>query len=160
MRPMSRCVLVLATISVVMALNFDGPSWSALQAGKPGPKLPPPQPVEKSMHEFMEYYFEPTYLRLKGAMNAKEKDKATWKTIKADSLVLAEGANLLLARLPDKDAEAWANYAFAVREAAGQLYQGGRKKDEAVVNSAYKTMLTKCNACHKQFDKAKHVLDP
>ena len=50
--------------------------------------------VESDMHELMEYLFEPSYLRLKTAMASEPKERADWKGIKADSLVLAEGANL------------------------------------------------------------------
>lgn len=155
-------VTVLAVVAILFTSNLlpIGISVSFAQKGKQEPVLPPPLAVEKSMHEFMEYYFEPAYLRLKAAMAAKEKDKKAWKEIKANSLVLAEGANLLLQRLPEKDGKDWANHAFAVREAGSQLYQSVKKKDDAVALSAYRTMIAKCNACHKQFEEGKHKLEP
>jgi hypothetical protein len=143
----------------VVALFFP---WNLghSQKDKKEPVLPPAQPVEANMHEFMEYFFEPAYLRLKDSMATKEKDKKAWKGIKADALVLAEGANLLLERTNEKNPEAWGAFAFAVREAGSQLYQAAKKKDEAVAVSAYQTMITKCNACHKQFVEGKHQLNP
>ena len=71
------------------------------QAAEPG------EPVEESMHEFMEYVFQPTYKRLKTQMAAEEKNNAAWKAVKSDSLILAESSNLLLLRLPKEDAKAW-----------------------------------------------------
>lgn len=65
------------------------------------------QPVDDDMHHFMEYVFEPNYKRLKALMAAKPKDKQTWKSIKGDSLTLAECANLLLTRASDEDADQW-----------------------------------------------------
>ena len=59
-----------------------------------------PEAVEDSMHEFMEYVFQPTYRRLKLSMAAEPNDNKDWKTIKSDSLILAESCNLLFARLP------------------------------------------------------------
>lgn len=158
--------LVLVGLLAMFNLAPQALPSAVNQVGKQEPKLPPPQPVEKSMHEFMEYLFEPAYLRLKDSMAlqpkkpAAEQPKKNWKAIKGDALTLAESANLLLARLPDKDAAAWANHAFAVREAGSQLYQAAKKKDEQTAVSAYKTMLTKCNACHKQFAEGKHQLEP
>ena len=40
--------------------------------------------VEPSMHEFMEYVFQPTYPRLKHSMMAVPADNKGWKAIKSD----------------------------------------------------------------------------
>lgn len=119
-----------------------------------------PQPVEKDMHEFMEYVFEPTFKRLKPLMAAEPKENAGWKGIKADSLSLAEAGNLLLSRGPEKDREKWAEWSVAVRDLGGQLYQAARKKDFAESRKQYEAMLIKCNACHTHFANGKHQLAP
>jgi hypothetical protein len=159
--------LVLGFVAVVFAFAHAAERRIAPAAGgTKGDPLPPPLPVESSMHEFMEYMMEPSYLRLKDTMASQSKKptpeqaKKNWKSIKGDALVLAEAANLLLTRLPEKDKAAWANHAFAVREAGSQLYQAAKKKDDAVAASAYRTMLARCNACHKQFAEGKHQLEP
>lgn len=117
-------------------------------------------PVEKSMHEFMEYFFQPTYLRLKPVMAAAPSDNAGWKAIKADSLILAEGGNLLLLRTPLRDPAKWNESSVAVRDAAGQLYKAARKKDFDACRKTYEQMLTNCNSCHKRFAGGKHMLAP
>jgi hypothetical protein len=48
-------------------------------------------PVDKSMHEFMEYYFQPTYRRLKPSVAATAAANPSWGAIKSDALILAEG---------------------------------------------------------------------
>jgi len=121
---------------------------------------PTPQPVEKSMHEFMEYVFQPAYKRLKPLMAAAPADNVGWKGIKGESMVLAEGGNLLLGRLPEKEGAAWAELSVAVRETGGQLYQAAKKKDFAAAKEHYEAMLKKCNACHRKFDNGKHQLAP
>lgn len=142
----------LAAISAgpLMTARAESPSKSAAQ----------PQPVEKDMHEFMEYVFQPTYKRLKLVMATAPADNAAWKGIKADSLILAEGGNLLLSRAPEKDAAAWNEISAAVREAGGQLYQAAKKKDYAAARPHYELMLKKCNACHDQFADGEHQLSP
>jgi hypothetical protein len=121
---------------------------------------PAPQPVEKSMHEFMEYVFQPAYKRLKPLMATAPADNAGWKGIKGESLVLAEGCNLLLGRVPEKDGAAWSELSVAVRESGSQLYQAAKKKDFPAARQHYEAMLKKCNACHDKFEMGKHQLAP
>ena len=124
------------------------------------PQAAAPQAVEKDMHEFMEYVFQPTYLRLKQAMAAEPADNKAWKPIKADSLILAEGGNLLLMRAPEKDAAAWNELSAAVRDAGAGLYAAAKKKDFQAARPHYEQMLKKCNACHDQFADGEHQLAP
>jgi hypothetical protein len=117
-------------------------------------------PVEHSMHEFMEYVFQPTYLRLKPAIAAPPSGNPGWKAIKSDALILAEGGNLLLLRKSAKDPANWDAYSVAVRDTAGQLYKAARAKDFAASRKAYEQMLISCNRCHTQFAGGKHMLAP
>ena len=118
------------------------------------------QPVDDEMHHFMEYVFEPNYKRLKASMAAEPTEKQTWKAIKGDSLTLAECANLLALRVPEKDGYGWKAYSLQVRGYGSQLYQAARKSDYAGARKAYTSMLQQCNACHKKFADGKHQLTP
>jgi hypothetical protein len=125
---------------------------------------PAPQVVEKSMHEFMEYVYQPAYKRLQPAMAAAPADAAGWKIVKGESLVMAEAANLLLDRAPaaegadGADADDWKALAVEVRTHGGELYAAAKKKDYAAARTAYETMLKSCNECHTQFHKGKPQL--
>ncbi len=116
--------------------------------------------VEGSMHEFMEYVFQPTYRRLKGAMAKSPSGKKGWKAIKSDSLILAESCNLLFVRLPKGSADDWARHSAASRDDGDALYQAAGKKDFSAASTAWKSMLNNCNACHRQFENGKHILSP
>lgn len=117
-------------------------------------------PVEDSMHEFMEYVFQPTYLRLKQSMTAAPADNKGWKAIKSDSLILAESCNLLPGRKPAEQGDDWVKHALASKEQGANLYKAAKAKDFDSASAAYKSMLTHCNACHKQFEDGKHILQP
>ena len=117
-------------------------------------------PVEDSMHEFMEYVFQPTYLRLKASMAAAAVDNKGWKAVKSDSLILAESCNLLFARKPDEHGEDWASHATAAKTHGAALYKAAKEKNFEAATAAYRTMLNNCNACHKQFEDGKHILQP
>ena len=117
-------------------------------------------PVEDSMHEFMEYVFQPTYLRLKASMATAPTDNKGWKAVKSDSLILAESCNLLFARKPDEHGEDWVRHATASKTYGAELYKAAREKNFEAATTAYTTMLNNCNACHKQFENGKHILQP
>lgn len=148
--PAAACLTLAALVTPV---QFAGPARAAEPV--PGPKV-----VEESMHEFMEYVFEPGYKRLKAGMALETKDPAAWKGIKGEALSLAESSNLLFARAPKDGAADWGGHAAAARDQAGQLYLAAKAKNAATAKEAYGAMLTKCNACHKQFAKGKHQLTP
>ncbi len=147
---------LFVTCSLIGVSMVDTPTTHAAapsaQAG--------PAPVEPDMHEFMEYVFQPTYKRLKLAMAAEPADKAGWKGIKADSLILAEGGNLLLLHKPEADAATWNELSVAVRESGGAMYQAAKKKEFAPARQHYEAMLKKCNACHDKFAGGEHQLMP
>ena len=115
-------------------------------------------PVEESMHEFMEYYFEPGYKRLKPAMENDSPDRQAWKAIKGDSLMLAEGGNLLMMRKPSEDVEAWNEAAKAVRDHGAELYQAAKEGNRENALTAYKAMINNCNRCHDSHADGKHQL--
>lgn len=116
--------------------------------------------VEPDMHEFMEYYFEPSFKRLKAAMADAPTSNAGWKPIKAEGMLMAEGGNLLLVRLPEDDASDWAKHSTAVREDGGNLYRAAKAKDYSQARQHYESMVKNCNACHHQFAGGEHILEP
>jgi len=117
-------------------------------------------PVEPSMHEFMEYVFEPPYKRLKAQLATEPADRTAWKAIQSDSLILAEACNLLTGRPPEEDAAEWVALSKQVRESGGHLYAAAKKKDAAETRKQWTGMLENCNACHKQFAGGEHMLEP
>ena len=125
-----------------------------------GGEDPKPKVVESSMHEFMEYVFQPTYKRLRTSMKNEPADKAAWKAIKSDSLVLAESTNLLMLRSPEEKAELWNQIAAQTRSEGGKLYKAAGAKDFTKAGEHYRAMLTKCNACHTEFADGEYQLQP
>ena len=119
-----------------------------------------PEPVDRDMHHFMEYVFQPNYKRLKADMTSAPQNADTWKAIKGDSLTLAEGANLLLMRTPDEGSGPWRRFSAQVRAHGSELYQAARRSDYPASRKAYLLMLQSCNACHERFAGGEHLLEP
>jgi len=163
MKPVKSFMLAaVVCLLAVVALRFSSDSGGKAFAANPSSAAPANEAkvVEDSMHEFMEYVFQPTYRRLKDSMAEEPVDNKGWKAIKSDSLILAESCNLLFVRLPAENAADWSKHAVASRTSGAELYQAARDKDFSKAGVAYKTMLNNCNACHRQFEEGKHILEP
>ena len=158
---MATCAVVLACVGLIQRPIANAGYENIVLATSTLPVADDqPEVVEDSMHEFMEYVFQPTYKRLKVTMAAAPADNAGWKAMKSDALILAESCNLLFARTPDEDAAAWNKHAAASRANGAELYKAAKAKDFAKSTTAYKSMLDNCNACHRQFEDGKHILQP
>lgn len=155
-------IFLAACAGAVLAVHGRAASEAAeAEAASPNEEVSmKPKPVVDSMHQFMEYVFEPSYKLLKTNMAAAPKDKQGWKPVKAGALTLAEGGNLLLMRAPDEDAKKWNELSVAVRERAGELYQAARGQNYPAAGKHYRVMLESCNACHQHFADGEHQLKP
>ena len=143
--------VVMAVAIVASSVKADPPP--AYTDIKPGP-------VEKDMHEFMEHMFEPTFKRLKKSMATEPAERATWKAIASDALILAEGSNQLMVRSPERGEASWAKPSALVRKLGGELYMAARRKDAGKAKAAYGAMVEQCNACHRAHADGKHILKP
>ena len=88
-------IILPTSITVAVLVGLTSLLMAADPAEKTSDAKVEQQVVEDSMHEFMEYVYQPTYKRLKTSMKAEPADRNGWKAIKADSLILAESANRL-----------------------------------------------------------------
>lgn len=159
MRNMRLSVVLVALVLAGWVIVMSPSRSTTARADSPTPQNQL-QPVEKDMHEFMEYVFQPTYKRLKQSLAGEPADKNAWKGIKSDALILAEGGNLLLLRTPKEDAEVWRELSTAVRESGGNLYQSAKRQDRKSARQYYELMLNNCNACHDKFVDGEHHLSP
>ncbi|KAA5541427.1 cytochrome c [Roseiconus nitratireducens] len=130
------------------------------QAAPPADQPTAADPVEPDMHEYMEYVNQPAFQRLKPAMASEPAGNQAWKTIKSESLVLAESGNLLLIRKPEDDADDWQKHSVQTRDAAAELYRAAKSKDYGAARKHYESMVQHCNACHQQFAGGDPQLKP
>ena len=159
---MNRKIILLSALAVVLSLLLmrSTTTTNPARADDESPTAARIVPVEANMYDFMEGVFQQPYRRLKQVMAAEPTDQQGWKTIQSESLILAEGGNLLLVRNLEVDADKWTEFSVAVREDGAQLFKAAKQKDFAGSKKAYEAMLTHCNACHKQFDDGKNQLAP
>ena len=154
------CGMALLAAGAFGALAFHTHSPDTKAAvTAPAKKAPAMKPVETDMHEFMEYIHKPTYMRLRTLMASKPK-RSGWRKVKAESLVLAEAANLLLVRPPDDEVAEWNKLSVENRDFGAKLYQAAKKKNYDDARKHYTAMIQNCNLCHKKFAGGEHQLKP
>jgi len=153
-------ILFAASLLGLLSMSYAFFPSQPTQARSVSLADPQMKPLDVNMHDFMEGLFQAPYRRLKVSMAKEPGDNAGWKQLRSDTLILAEGCNLLLTRLPEKDGEDWVTHSVASRDAGAEVYSAAKQKDYAKSRSAYEKMLTHCNACHKQFENGKHILEP
>lgn len=151
--------LLLTGISVAVAWVLQ-PGGSLVQEAHADDVVVQVKPVEEDMHELMEYVFEPPYKRLKAALASPPTEKSVWKSIKSDSLILAEAGNLLIGRTSEDSLDVWNQYAEATRTTGSLLYSAAKKGDAAEARRSWEGLLQSCNACHEQFAGGEHLLEP
>ncbi len=159
---MNRSFFVSTAFLALVAACFSLPSWvsSRISANSKTSEAGAVKPIDVNMHDFMEGVFQAPYKRLKTSMAAEPADSAGWKALRSDALILAEGGNLLLSRLPEENKADWVKHSELSRDMGGELVAAAKKKDFAAAKIAYEKMLVHCNDCHKQFEKGRHILTP
>ena len=120
---MKHSQLFTATFLLCIATCLTAPIWfsSQLTAKSVSPLAGELKPVDVNMHDFMEGVFQAPYKRLKIAMAQSPADNAAWKSIRSDALILAEGGNLLLTRLPSENQADWVSHSEKSRDAGGEF---------------------------------------
>lgn len=152
-------LIAIAAIGLLSSSFSPGDSQAAANNAPAAQAAAAPKPVETDMHEFMEYIYKPTYLRLRTAL-AKRPRRTAWRNIKADVLVQAEGGNLLLIRAPKENAAEWNKLAVENRELGAKLYAAAKKRDYTNGRKHWEAMIKNCNVCHTKFAGGEHQLKP
>jgi hypothetical protein len=114
-----------------------------------------------SMHHFMEYISQPSYLALKEKLAEEPTDRRVWRTIKSHALILAETSALVAQRAPEKldeeQTKLWKQISLDVYKSGTSLYKSNG--DFAKAREGYESMIENCNRCHQEFDNGKHQLE-
>lgn len=94
-------------------------------------------------------------------LKEKPAEADAWSFARGQSLLIAEGANLLMMRAPksrDKQ-DSWMEKAIALREAGVKLGQAATNKDYLAARTAMANLANSCNRCHEAF-AVKKVIEP
>ena len=157
MRP-SKYVVAVSCIGA-LALSSHGqqgpkpapaPAREALQP--PSPKVVPKLEPVAETKLLMEGLAHANFKGLERHLTAKPADAQTWTFARGQALIVAETANLLMLRPPQKDGQdAWFEKAMILRGRATDLAQTLARKDFERARVGLALVADSCNRCHQAF---------
>lgn len=135
------------------ALMFLGGSM-LLQPGhaQPARKVEPKLEPVADIKLLMEGLAHANFKGVERSLAQKPVEAQTWTFARGQALLVAETANLLMLRPPQKEGQAeWFEQAMTLRRRAADLAQTLARKDFDGSRAALSQVAASCNLCHQTF---------
>ena len=145
----------MRSLSVPVALLISVTALGAqtqAPARKPASPATPASPTLRvgTMSELMVHMIYPTSDAVFYISSRTPTTDAEWATLQAQTLTLAESANLLL--MPGRTrAGQWNRDARQMLDAAAAAFKGAKAKDTAAIEAVSDQLLESCTSCHKAY---------
>jgi hypothetical protein len=137
--------LVLMQAVVIGAQAPSAPARPATPAPAAAPTL-----RVGTMSELMVHLIYPTSDAVFYVSSRTPSTDAEWTTLQAQTLTLAESANLLM--MPGRTrAGQWNKDARQMLDAAAAAFKGAKAKDVAAIEAVSDQLLESCTSCHKAY---------
>jgi len=140
---------MLAPRSIATLLLFGSVAFAQIQpAPRPAPKLEPVAETKLIMQGFAQANFK----GLERLLEKQPQENQAWVFARGQALLIAETANLLMLRPPQKQGqEAWFERSAELRQQATLLATNLAKKDFDASRASLVSVANSCNRCHQQF---------
>lgn len=120
--------------------------------GQPSPKVVPKLEPIAETKLLMEGLAHPNFKGLERLLSQKPDEAQNWTFARGQALLLAETANLLMLRPPQKTGQdAWFEKAMTLRARATELAQTIARKDHERAKVGLALVADSCNRCHQTF---------
>ena len=142
---MRRLWLVVIAVAGVASLGAQAPA-------PPKPSTPASPPTERvgTMSDLMVHLIYPTSDAIFYISSRTPTTDAEWTTLQAQTLTLAESANLLM--MPGRTRRGqWNRDARQMLDAAAAAFKGAKAKDTAAIEAVSDQLLESCTSCHKAY---------
>lgn len=123
---------------------------AALAASTAGQAPAPTQRVG-TMSELMVHLIYPTSDAVFYISSRTPKTDAEWATLQAQTLTLAESANLLMMRGRARDQDVWMQDAKLMLDAGMAAFRAAKAKDVAALEALSDQLLESCTSCHRHY---------
>jgi hypothetical protein len=140
------CARALAVIFI------GGATLSAIGHAQPPAKLAPKLEPIAETKLLMEGLAHANFKGLEKILSQKPADPQAWIFARGQALLVAETANLLMMRPPQKEGQTvWFERATALRSRAAELAQTLAKRDFDRARTGLSLVADSCNRCHQAF---------
>ncbi len=153
------CVLV-TVLGQCLAAQATGPQarpgpttvareFSPAKTGKA--KSPPPPQRVGTMSELMVHMIYPTSDAVFYISSRAPKTDAEWAVLQAQTLTLAESANLLMMPGRARDQDRWMTDSKLMLEAGRAAFEAAKAKDVPALEALSDQLLESCTTCHQHY---------
>ena len=119
---------------------------------QPAPKIVPKLEPVAETKLLMEGLAQANFKGMERILAQKPTDAQSWTFARGQALLVAETANLLMLRPPQKEGQAaWFEKAMTLRSRAAELAQTLAKKDFDRARVGLALVADSCNRCHQSF---------
>ena len=119
---------------------------------QPAPRVVPKLEPVAETKLLMEGLAHANFKGLERILTQKPADAQSWTFARGQALLLAETANLLMLRPPQKEGQSvWFEKSMALRGRAADLAQTLAKKDFDQARTGLSLVADSCNRCHQSF---------
>jgi hypothetical protein len=140
------CARALAVILL------SGATLAAIGHAQPPAKLAPKLEPIAETKLLMEGLAHANFKGLEKILSQKPADPQAWIFARGQALLVAETANLLMMRPPQKEGQTvWFERATALRSRAAELAQTLAKRDFDRARTGLSLVADSCNRCHQAF---------
>lgn len=137
-----------AALSAVALALLNVPAASQQPKTTIMPKL---EPVAET-RLIMEGLAHPNFRGVSKFLKEKPADVQTWTFVRGQALLLAETANLLMLRPPQKQGQAlWFERVMDLRKSATELAKAAGARDYPTSKAGVVNVANRCNRCHQSF---------
>lgn len=112
-----------------------------------------PAPTRRvgTMSELMVHLIYPTSDAVFYISSRTPKTDAEWSALQAQTLTLAESANLLMMPGRARDQDVWMKDAKLMLDAGMAAFQAAKAKDVAALEALSDQLLESCTSCHRHY---------
>lgn len=157
MRPSNLAAALLLSSALAWSSHGQQGPKPALQPARQSAQPPSPKVVPKlepvaETKLLMEGLAHANFKGLERHLTQKPADAQTWTFARGQALLVAETANLLMLRPPQKEGQdAWFEKAMTLRGRATDLAQTLGRKDFERARVGLALVADSCNRCHQTF---------
>jgi hypothetical protein len=122
----------------------------ATMAQAPVAEAPAPKPIG-TIAELMDNLIYPTSDAVFYVSSRAPKNDVEWNELRAQTLMLAEAANLLMMPSRARDQDGWMKDAKLLQDAGTAAFRAAKAKDLAKLSELNDQMYAACVACHNDY---------
>jgi cytochrome c556 len=149
--PAMRIAALIAALALAAPLSARAQSTPPARPAAPAPATAAPIRPVGTMSELMVHVIRPTSDAVFYITSRTPSTSEEWTTLQAQTLMLAESANLLLLPAHARNRAQWIADTRLMLDAGKKAFEAAKAKDVAALEALNDALYQSCVTCHEHF---------